>query len=318
MTLRIVTSNFTRAFVVVCVFTGHGFPQQPVFDAVSVKMAEPLPRPLSSGASGGPGTSSPGRFRVPHAAMVELVARAYGVTAEQVSGGPGWVRDMTGSLYEVEATMPPDTTQQQFQLMLQNLLAERFHLRVHHDSRGGTAYDLVVAKGGPKLKEVTPDPNAAPAIPQEPVRRSGPPVLGKDGFPVLDPGRRVVIQYSPGAMRGKYQEMSMADFVTMLQTNLIPRALFANPFGSPTPRVSDKTGLTGKYDFILEFACASCGAPRPAAPDASPADTASEPTGLPSIFTALEKQLGLRLEKGQDAPLDVIVIDRVEKVPEGN
>lgn len=311
MTLRTIR-NTTPAFLAALVFACPCLAQKLSFDAASVKMAAPLPRPLSSGATGGPGSSSPGRFHVPHGAMVELVAKAYGVSTDQVSGGPEWVRDMTGSLYEITATMPPNTTLEEFRSMFQNLLAERFHLTVRHESRASTAYDLVVAKGGAKLKEATPASNAAQEGP------SGRTVVGPDGFPVLGPGHQFVMRFLPGAIRGKFQEESMAGFVTMLQTNVLSRALFANPFGSPAPRVSDKTGLTGKYDFVLEFACASCGAPPPATAGTNPADAASEPAGFPSIFTALEKQLGLRLEKRQDSPLDLIVIESVDKVPTGN
>jgi uncharacterized protein (TIGR03435 family) len=91
--------------------------------------------------------------------------------------------------------------------------------------------------------------------------------------------------------------------------------------------VTDKTGLTGKYDFTLEFSCAGCNtgalgamlAPRPPG-DAPAAEAASEPQGggFPNIFVAMEKQLGLKLNKVQDIPLDVIVIDRVDKVPTAN
>jgi uncharacterized protein (TIGR03435 family) len=100
---------------------------------------------------------------------------------------------------------------------------------------------------------------------------------------------------------------------------------------APRARVIDKTGLTGKYDFSLEFYCAGCRGPRAivatlpllaarAQADSPPAAAANEPEGggLPNIFAALEKQLGLKLEKVKDVPVDVIVIDRVDKVPTEN
>jgi uncharacterized protein (TIGR03435 family) len=71
------------------------------------------------------------------------------VAADQISG-PGWIRDFSGpDLYEIAATMSPDTTKEQFQLMLQNLLAERFHLVVHHETRMFSGYVLSVARGSP-------------------------------------------------------------------------------------------------------------------------------------------------------------------------
>jgi uncharacterized protein (TIGR03435 family) len=92
--------------------------------------------------------------------------------------------------------------------------------------------------------------------------------------------------------------------------------------GFPQPRVVDKTGLTGKYTFILEFYDAGTAALRATLPmhsDAGSADTppaaASDPRGGVSIFAAIQKQLGLRLDKTADLPLDVIVIEGVDKTP---
>jgi uncharacterized protein (TIGR03435 family) len=255
--------------------------------------------------------------------MIDLLARAYDVPADQISGGPGLTRDSWESgLYEINAIMPPTTTKEQFQSMLRNLLAERFHLRVHHETRDFPAYVLVVARGGPKLKEVKPDPNPAPIPP-------GPSVMGKDGFPVLPPGPHTAQSWSGENWRIKYQERSMAELVATLPL-LIVRGQGINMLsdsGTRRPRVIDKTGLTGKYDFTLEFSCPACygvavpvsavGAPQPPG-DASAAAAASEPAGGPTVFMAVEKQLGLRLEKAKDIPLDVIVVDHIDKVPTEN
>jgi len=77
---------------------------------------------------------------------------------------------------------------------------------------------------------------------------------------------------------------------------------------APKARVTDKTGLTGKYSYTLEFACEGCRGPGAAEP----------PADLATIFVAIEKQLGLKLEKTKDIPLDVIVVDHVDKTPTGN
>jgi uncharacterized protein (TIGR03435 family) len=88
--------------------------------------------------------------------------------------------------------------------------------------------------------------------------------------------------------------------------------------------VVDKTHLAGKYDFRLEYSCAGCrglssiAATLPWIAGRLPADAEPAGSGLPTIFTALEKQLGLRLEKVRDVPVDVIVVDRVDKVPTEN
>jgi uncharacterized protein (TIGR03435 family) len=197
--------------------------------------------------------------------------------------------------------------------MLQNMLAERFHLLVHRETQDFPGYDLVLAKGGPKFKEATPAP----------ARDAGRPagaLMGKDGFPVLPPGPQTSLVQLPGVQRVKYQERSMAEFAYNLGFRI---ALGTSPapvdLGAKRPRVRDKTGLTGRYDFILQYSCEACirgGMLTNAAPDGS----ATEPPGggAPGIFEAVEKQLGLKLVRAKDIPIDMIVIDRVEKVPTAN
>jgi uncharacterized protein (TIGR03435 family) len=92
--------------------------------------------------------------------------------------------------YTIVATMPPETTKEQFQKMLQNLLVERFHLVFHHETRNFPGYELVVDKGGPKFKEVTPtQPTNPDAAPDPRAILSGP--RGADGFP-NSPGPRTI------------------------------------------------------------------------------------------------------------------------------
>jgi uncharacterized protein (TIGR03435 family) len=227
---------------------------------------------------------------------------------------------MGPNLYVIDATMPPGTTKEQYRAMLQNLLAERFHLAVHHETRNFPGYELAVAKGGPKLKESTPDSKAA-----DDAKPQGPPGMGKDGFPNLPgSGPRSVGMDGSGTHRQKYLEESMERFAASLGF-AVSQALGA-ALGSPTPRVVDQTGLTGKYDFIVEYSCAGCRGIRDLAPmlaaqhQGDAPSAASDPSGsnLPGIFAALEEQLGLKLEKVRDVPVDGIVVDRVDKIPTAN
>ena len=131
--------------------------EAPAFDAASVKVSGPgvSKTPL---LSGGPGTSDPGRFRA-HINMSSMLQAAFGVNVDQIKG-PAWLRDFSAMpFYDIIATMPADTTKEQVEKMLQSLLAERFHLIWHHETRYFPGYELVVDKGGPKLKEVTSDPD---------------------------------------------------------------------------------------------------------------------------------------------------------------
>jgi uncharacterized protein (TIGR03435 family) len=116
--------------------------QSPQFDAASVKVVDPAKRADFTN-TGGPGSTDPGRIHMGHTTIVALLRKAWDIQTDQVSG-PAWVSDFMGpGQYFVDATMPPNTTKAQFQLMLQNLLAERFHLKVHHETRNFPGYELV-------------------------------------------------------------------------------------------------------------------------------------------------------------------------------
>jgi uncharacterized protein (TIGR03435 family) len=307
---------------------------EPTFDAASVKLASPDVRPPFP-ITGGPGTNDPGRFTAPRIIMFELLRRAFDLAGDQIVG-PAWLRvdpqhPANTPSYAVIATMPPDTTKEQFQKMLQSLLVERFHLAFHHETRNFPGYELVVDKGGPKFKEVTPTGAAKSDADRDP-RAVLTGRKGEDGFPVA-PGSRRFSQDRPGGQaRWKFQEWTMAEFAV----NLAP--LIAASEGKraatafsvrPLPRVTDKTGLTGKYTFVLEFYnadMANLNLPAlfgrgGAANDTGngPVPAASDPGGaFPNIFVAVQKQLGLRLDKTADVPLDVIVVDSVDKVPAEN
>jgi uncharacterized protein (TIGR03435 family) len=242
---------------------------------------------------------------------------AYGVDLDQVSG-PAWIGFMGGNNYDITATMPPGTTKEQFRLMLQALLMERFHLAVHHETKDFPGYELVVG-GGPKMKRAPPEPDeVAPAPAGRPSRLQ----LDKDGFPGRRPGSPSSVVFSGGLVRST-NRVDMAEFAKTLGAMINNSAGVAG-MDAPQPRVVDKTGLTGKFDFKLEYA----GSPPPfpgnlpllagrGGGESPAASVASEPLG-PTIFTALEKQLGLKLQKTRNVPLDVVVVDRIDKIPTEN
>lgn len=298
------------------------FAQAPAFDAASVKIADPGLRPPFT-PTGGPGTNDPGQFRAPHEVMVALLLRAFGVEQDQISG-PAWFRDVARSqpAYSIAATMPPDTTKEQFQKMLQNLLVERFHLVFHREARNFPGYELVVDKGGPKFKEVAAAQASSDADRDPRAVLTGP--KGEDGFPVASGPRRFNQSRPGGDDRWKYQEWTMAEFATNLPpliSSSQDKDIVQQSPTNPLPRVADKTGLTGKYTFILEFynprAIQLGGLLRRDGADNAP-PPAPDPSGAPNIFVAVQKQLGLRLDKTPGVPLDVIVVDSVDKVPAEN
>ena len=152
--------------------------QGQTFDVASVKVLSTDDRkaPLFSG---GPDSSDPGRLHL-RVNMSLLLGAAFGITVDQIKG-PAWLRDFSAMpFYDIVATMAADSSKTQVEQMLQNLLVERFQLVFHHETGNFPGYELVVDKGGPKLNEVTPDPN--PTGDPQAVRNAP---AGSNGFPVV-------------------------------------------------------------------------------------------------------------------------------------
>jgi uncharacterized protein (TIGR03435 family) len=263
------------------------------FEVATIKPRDPDHRTMPAGVTGGPGTSDPGRISYGAMTMRRLLLLAYEVTGEQLSG-PDWLNDTD---FDIVAKVPPGSTKEQVHVMLQRLLMDRFKMTIHHELQDKLAYDLSVSKTGLKLKE-TAYPNAKPA--------SGSSLeftLDKNDFPILPKDAAVqarVDWVKNGSFRSTFRAYPISRFVqdlvgvltTMISVSDDPTRTFA-------ARVIDKTGLMARYDFTLEYA------------------GLSDDSAGPGIFSAVEKQLGLKLEKSK-APLDIIVIDRISKTPTEN
>jgi uncharacterized protein (TIGR03435 family) len=199
-----------------------------------------------------------------------LMINAYGLlTPDQVEGLPSWA---DSAQFAIEARMdestaaafqqlaPPDRVRAQHQMM-QSMLADRFALKAHHESREKPVYDLVLAKGGSKLQETPAGVNGG---------------------------------YSMGNGQLSGHGITL-DSLKFSLTNLVGRVIV------------DKTGLTGKYDMTLNWT-----PDEEAGTSSDGAQSNGNSTAGPSIFTALEEQLGLKLVSAK-GPVDTIVIDHVEK-----
>lgn len=293
--------------IVITLASATGFGQSPAPLTFEVASVKPTPPPDPSKGiffgppKGGPGTDDPGQITWSGASLMAALTTAYDVKPYQVTG-PDWLRM---ERYEFTVKVPPGTTKEQANVMWQNLLKERFGMAIHKDSKEFQTDELTVAKGGPKLKETDIDPNVPPFQPSE-----GPPKLGADGTPQLPgPGLIQMIQIGPSGPLGH--------IVAKAQTLAQLAGMIGNQLGHP---VIDKTGLTGKYDFTVEFKPDLNGLPLlppgAAGPGGPPAgDNASEPGS--NIESALQLQLGLRLVKGK-APLVMIVVDHANKTPTEN
>lgn len=249
------------------------------FEVASIKPS--ATQGMTTRMAGGPGTSEPGRFRATNAELIMLVVHAYGIRYEDQIRIPA---GMDKTQFDVIANVPPGTTAEQFQRMLQNLLAERFRLRVHHETRVASVYELTVAKNGPKMKLAAEGSGADDFVPG-----SGPRPADRDNFPILPPGR-------PNFACGHLPQGSYCTFRTVTMEMLAQRMILPNFVGR---HVVDKTGLTGRYDFTLYY-------------NATSSAPSGQDNNAPRIEQALPEQLGLKLAPSK-ASLDVLVIDEAAK-----
>jgi len=281
---------------------------QPSFEVASIKPAPP-PEAGKRIAVGSP--PSPGRYACAFCSLRMLIVQAYGIVGYQLTA-PDW---LDSERFNISAKMPDGTPKEQMQLMLQNLLTERFKLAVHRDQKEMQMYDLVVAKGGPKMKESTEEPGEKPLDASGLTAGGrGSLTMGKDGFPAKEKdgfpafiGRGSGIIMMNGRTKLKAEMETMEQFAKRL----------SNQIGKP---VTDATGLTAKYDFTLIWDGGGRGFPMPpgGGPDANtPLGVAPDGDSLPTIYSAVQSQLGLKLEskKGQ---VEIIVVDHMERVPTEN
>jgi len=265
------------------------------------------------GGRGGPGTPDPTRYTTSNFPLKMLLARAYGVKEFQVQG-PSW---LDSERFDIVAKIPPGTTKEQFNVMLQNLLIERFKITLHHETKELPVYTMTVGKNGSKMKETTLDASAFIPPTNDGAGRGvppPPPPPGPGQFPKLPEGRPgMIIMFNGDRMRMTAAGQPITGMIDFLSMQL----------GRP---IIDKTGLTGKYDFQMEFAPeAGMGMGRggmmaPPPPGAGggdgggPVPAVSEPAQ--NLVTAVQ-QLGLKLEAGKGA-VDMVVVDKAEKVPVEN
>ena len=263
--------------------------------AIRRKTAGPGPRRYEE-PTGGPGTADPGRIHYPMVTALFVLTKAYGVNDYQIAG-PDWLgRDQ----FEIDATMAAGTTMEQFRTMLQNLLIDRFKMASHKETREFSGLSLVVGKGGPKLKE-----SANSAAPKDDGAPDPPRKLGADGYFVAPerPGMFLQVTGHPGTAdaRENFRQFTMPMLANLLQ----------NQMRRP---VADETGLSAKYDFVLNFSTQGLwlGDGRIAVSQGD-----GDAPHQPDIAGALQAQLGLRLEP-KKVSQEVVVIDHMERTPTEN
>jgi len=272
-------------FSAFCCFAQTGSPDH--FDVASLKRS-PAGRPARSTSGGGPGTRDPGRFFLHNAPLTFAVMRAYDVKDTLSIAQLDW---MDTERYDIDANVPSGAGAEQFRRMLQNLLVERFDLKVRWETRGLPGYDLSVAQGGPKLTvSAAPDPDRDDGLEAAP--RSHPPVkIGKDGMAALPPGNAPADIMTAAGHIIRAQHKTLDDIAAMLTRQL-------------SAPVRNLTGIPGAFDYTLfwRFERRSPG-----------------PVAGPTLFLALKQQLGLKLEPAKKPiALRVLVVERARKTPKEN
>jgi uncharacterized protein (TIGR03435 family) len=261
--------------------------KRPSFEVATIKASDPGQR--GTQIMNQPG----GRLVMRGLTVLGMVTQAYNVRNFQVTGAPGWV---SNDRWDLEArseegsippqTGPPDPTKPSpIGLRLQSLLEDRFQMKLHRETKELPIYELSVAKGGPKIK-LNDD--------QTPYKER------ERGAPPPPPGQRggQMSRFSMRVGRGSLEAVAM-------DIDLIAQTL-ASQLGRP---VLNKTGLKGLYDVKLTWT-PDPALQGPGGPDAPPAD----PSG-PSIFTAIQEQLGLKLDSAK-GPVELLVIDSVQRPSE--
>jgi uncharacterized protein (TIGR03435 family) len=214
-----------------------------------------------------------------------LIATAYQIRSDQVAGGPGWI---ASDRFDIVGTLPENASLTQFPPMLKTLLAERFKLVAHRETRQLPVYALVKARRdgrlGPQLSRSEADCAALRAA----ARGRG----------------SEAATFSLAEHCGSFMGAGLIEARGITMEALAQ--LLINLAGRP---VSDSTGLTGGFDFKLQFA------PEAAHQPGAPAANEPSASNAPSIYTALQEQLGLKL-RSERGPVEVLVIDSVEKPTE--
>ena len=267
--------------------------QSLTFEVVSVKPNVSGAGPLSLR------TRPDGGFTATNITLGILLGQSFPQSTQDMVGIPEWA---ASARFDVNATAPPgigNATLEQHRAMMQAMLADRFKLATHYETREVPAYDLVLARSdgkfGPQLTSSDIDCAARAAAQRaaaDAARAAGQPPPAPPAPPTSSPTDRP----APCTMRSMTNRFD--GHMTMAQLAMALRGMAGRV-------VVDKTGLTGYYTLVLESSSTSPGL---GAPPGSIATT----TDLPSVFTAVQEQLGLRLVSSR-APVEVLVIDRIER-----
>ena len=258
----------------------------PKFEVASIRSCPDPSQTPPSAVGGGPhipgSNSSPGRLATDCVPLRQLIGNTYTTDADgliPLTGGPSWTNS---AFYEIKATAEGDPSVKMMRgSMLQGLLEDRFQLKIHRETKEGPVYFLTIARGGPKLQSFTE--GSCKPWPSPP-----PPHVTKEYC------TRMIYGVQPAV---EAQGATLEEFSKML------RSVVGRP-------VIDKTGISGRFDIRVKFSREGTELAGLQLKESVP-----DPNDPPSIFTALQEQLGLRLDSGR-GPIETLVIDHIEKPSE--
>lgn len=276
-------------------------PARSEFEVASIKANAPQAgfHFAADAASGGPGTADPAMFRCTRCSLATLIAKAFNLQPYQFPGRTS----LMDNTFDIQAKVAVGATPEQFSAMLQNMMKDRFGLAWHYQEKMLKGYHLIVAKNGSKLKEST-GATLSPAA-----DRHGP-AQGESH------NHSGVLMFGSAAMY-RAANQTTADLARILSDQV----------GLP---VDNETGLPGKYDISLRWSgpgeahtgnhsdgAFGGGYPGHEGGGATPSAAATDPSG-PTLFDAIQEQLGLKLVRADQAQARLFVVDKVSQHPTEN
>lgn len=291
---------------------------RPSFEVASVKPAEALSaNAVMSGQMHIGLTMDNAMVHCTSMSISDLLRYAYKVRTYQISG-PEWLRTQR---FNITAKLPEGANRDQVPEMVQTLLAERFKVALHRETTEQPVYALVVLKGGVKLKEAAPDPadptpSNGPAAPQAPAPTDGSAQVRAEA--VSNAAGGINMRSVNGDSKMTQSQNGNGMRVELTRMNITGMVEFLSRFIERP--IIDATDLKSRYDLTLDIGledmlalARSAGVSVPFAPAGN--GSASDP-GTSTVFTGIQ-QYGLKLEP-RKAPIDLLVIDHVEKLPTEN
>lgn len=262
------------------------------FDAAVIKpyVRDPAMTTMWAPFTGGVGGKDPGHVSYGQVVLRTLISDAYNIRNVFDISGPRWIDN---PYWTVTATYPPDTTRQQFQEMEKNLLADRFHLKAHPETKPVSGLELTVPPAGLKISPSTDSDFA--------MRQTGAGPIDQEGFPLLRPDVSFAMRTvtTEDTIWMTFRQVTMS-FLAGRLNDLASGQGQGLQVGSGSTIFIDKTGLTDKFNIHLEVS-----------------GNAEVGVSIASISQAVEKQLGLQLHATKTS-VNKLVIDHVDPVPTSN